>query len=60
MLDKVYISFHSSSGNDPTGFLRDVAVIRNFPEWVMSPEQVKSSDRIATFSLWTSLFWDGM
>jgi len=25
------------------------------PEWVTGPEQGKSSDRIATFSLWTGI-----
>jgi hypothetical protein len=27
------------------------------PEWVMVPEQGKSSGRIATFSLWTGMLW---
>ena len=30
------------------------------PEWVTDPEQGKSSDRIATFSLWTGMFRDGI
>ena len=30
------------------------------PEWVMGPEQGTSSGRIATFSLWTSMFRDGI
>ena len=30
------------------------------PEWVMGPEQGKSSGRIATFSLWTGMFGDGI
>ena len=30
------------------------------PECVTGPEQGKSSDRIATFSLWTGLFRDGI
>ena len=30
------------------------------PEWVTDPEQGKSSGRVATFSLWTSLFRDGI
>ena len=30
------------------------------PEWVTGPEQVKSSGRIATFSLWTGMFRDGI
>ena len=29
-------------------------------EWVTSPEQGKSSGRIATFSLWTGLFRGGI
>ena len=29
-------------------------------EWVTGPEQVKSSGRIATFSLWTGMFMDGI
>jgi hypothetical protein len=28
-------------------------------EWVTGPEQGKSNGRIATFSLWTSMFRDG-
>ena len=30
------------------------------PEWVTDPEQGKSSGRIATFSLWTGMFRDGI
>ena len=30
------------------------------PEWVTGPEQVKLSGRVATFSLWTGLFSDGI
>ena len=30
------------------------------PEWVMGPEQGKSSGRVATFSLWTGLLRDGI
>jgi hypothetical protein len=30
------------------------------PKWVMGPEQGKSSGRIATLSLWTSVFRDGI
>ena len=29
-------------------------------EWVTGPEQGKSSGTIATFSLWTDMFWDGI
>jgi hypothetical protein len=32
--------------------MRDLPVVRIFPEWVTSPEQVKSSGRTANFSLW--------
>jgi len=31
-------------------------VVTISPEWVTGPEQVKSSGRIATFSLWTGKF----
>ena len=30
------------------------------PEWVTGSEQGKSSGRIATFSLWTGMFRDGI
>jgi len=30
------------------------------PEWITGPEQGKSSGRIATFSLWTGMFRDGI
>ena len=29
-------------------------------EWVTGPDQGKSSGRIATFSLWTGMFRDGI
>ena len=29
-------------------------------EWVMGPKQGKSSSRIASFSLWTGMFKDGI
>jgi len=35
-------------------------VVKTSPEWVMGPEQGKSSGRIATFSLWTSVFKNGI
>jgi len=38
----------------------DLPVVKIPPEWVMGPEQGKSSDRITTFSLWTSMFRDGI
>jgi hypothetical protein len=31
-------------------------VVEISPEWVTGPEQGKSSDRVATFSLWTCFF----
>jgi hypothetical protein len=36
--------------------LRDLPVVKISPEWVTGPEQVKSSGRFATFSLWTGMF----
>jgi hypothetical protein len=33
-------------------------IVRISPEWVMSLEQVKYNGRIATFNLWTGMFWD--
>ena len=38
--------------------LGSLAVVRIFPEWIMSPEQVNSSGRTATFNLWIGMFWD--
>jgi len=35
-------------------------VVKISPEWVTGPEQDKSSGRIATFSLWTGMFRDGI
>jgi len=35
-------------------------VVKISPEWVTGAEQGKSSGRIATFSLWTAMFRDGM
>jgi hypothetical protein len=35
-------------------------VIEMSPEWVMGPEKGKSSGRIATYNLWTGMFWDGI
>jgi len=35
-------------------------VVKISPECVMGPEQGKSSGRIATFSLWTGMFSDGI
>ena len=38
----------------------DLPVVKISPEWVTGPEQGKSSGRIATFSLWTGVFRDGI
>jgi hypothetical protein len=35
-------------------------VVKISPEWVTGPEQGKSSGRVATFSLWTGVFRDGI
>ena len=35
-------------------------MVKISPEWVTGPEQGKSSGRIATFSLWTGMFSDGI
>ena len=35
-------------------------MVKISPEWVTDPEQGKSSDRTATFSLWTGVFRDGI
>jgi len=35
-------------------------VVKISPELVTGPEQGKSSGRIATFSLWTGMFRDGI
>ena len=37
-----------------------LVVVGPAPEWVTGPEQGKSSGRIATFSLWTGVFMDGI
>ena len=34
-------------------------MVKISPEWVMGPEQGKSSGRVATFSLWTGMFRGG-
>jgi len=41
-------------------FPRDLTVVKIPAEWVTVPEQGKSSGRIATFSLWTGMFSDGI
>jgi hypothetical protein len=38
----------------------DLPVVKFSPEWVTGPEQGKSSGKIATFSLWTCMFRDGI
>jgi len=43
-----------------TFFPWDLSVVKISPEWVTSPEQGKSSGRIATFILWTGVFRDGI
>jgi hypothetical protein len=35
-------------------------MVKISPEWVTGLGQVKSSGRIATFSLWTDMFRDGI
>jgi len=35
-------------------------VVKISPEWVTDPDQGKSSGRVATFSLWTGMFRDGI
>jgi len=35
-------------------------VVKISPEWVTGPEKGKSSGRIATFSLWTGVFRNGI
>ena len=35
-------------------------MVKISPEWVTGPEHGKSSGRIATFSLWTGMFSDGI
>ena len=39
---------------------KDLPVAKISPEWVTGPDQVKSSVRIATFSLFTGMFRDGI
>ena len=35
-------------------------MVKISPKWVTGPEQGKSNGRIATFSLWTGMFRDGI
>jgi hypothetical protein len=39
---------------------RGLPVSKISPKWVMSQEQVKSSDGIVTFSFGTGMIWDGI
>jgi len=49
------------NGENLSGFFPwDLPVVKIFPEWVTGSEQGKSSGRIATFSLWTGVFRDGI
>ena len=41
-------------------FLWALTVVKISSEWVTGLEQSKSSDRIATISLWTGMFKDGI
>jgi hypothetical protein len=41
-------------------FLWDLPVVKISPECVTGPEQGESSGRVATFSLWTGVFKDGI
>jgi len=41
-------------------FPRDLPVVKISSEWVTGPEQGKSSGSIATFTLWTGMFMDGI
>jgi len=47
--------------SDLIGFIPwELPVIKIFREWIVGPEQGKSSGRIATFNLWTGKFRDGI
>jgi len=67
LLQVVYLNHNtfftsvSSFKENLSGFFPwDLPVVKISPEWVTGPEQVKSSGRIATFSLWTGVFRDGI
>jgi hypothetical protein len=51
-------NYRNFGNNLPSFFLWDLSVGTISYEWVISPEQVKSSGRIATISLWTGMLWD--
>ena len=63
---KVYHDFfcqleNSVSWPNLSGFFPwDLPVVKISPEWVTDPEQGKSSDRTATFNLWTDMLKDGI
>jgi len=38
----------------------DLPVVKISPEWITGPDQGKSIGSIATFSLWTGVFRDGI
>jgi len=44
----------------PAALWRDLPEVKISLEWVTGPEQGKSNGRIATFSLWTGMFGDGI
>ena len=41
-------------------FPLNLPVVKFSPEWVTDPEQGKSSGTVATFSVWTGMFRDGI
>jgi len=56
-----YILIMSSFKENLSGFFpRHLPVVKISPEWVTVPQQGKSSGRIATFSLLTGMFRDGI
>ena len=60
-LQDTFFSSVSSLKENLSGFVPwDLPVVKISPEWVTGPEQGKSSGRIATFSLWTGMFRDGI
>ena len=56
----IFTSVWSFKENLSGFFPWDLPVVKISPEWVTGPEQCNSSGRIATFSLWTSVFRDGI
>jgi len=51
---------HLSRNIFPASFRETCQWLKISPEWVTGPEQGKSSGRIATVSLWTGMFRDGI